>query len=331
MKISTRLIISFLLVALLPLGIIGYAGLQAMNQIGSLSIDESTAALKHLGEETIRQKAYDVSRQVSIYLQAHPQDTLQDLQGSQAFQNIAIQKVGETGYTAVYESGTGLVHFHPNTSLVGHPMSELAAKLPSFWALFQRSLPGVEVSGYYDWQDPNSSMRQKYMVMTPVAAPFQGVTLMVAATTYIDEFSQPILATDAKITALARQTQIQLLVALLAVSGLAVGVAISLARNLGRPLLRLTTAAETLERGEYCKGLLASETLRRDDLGHLARIFDRMAHEVTARETRLKEQVMELHIEIDEAKRARQVSAITDTDYFHQLQKKAAQLRARQS
>ena len=51
--------------------------------------------------------------------------------------------------------------------------------------------------------------------------------------------------------------------------------------------------------------------------------------EVAARERALKEQVRELRIEIDEAKAARQVAEITETDYFRDLQRKADALRAR--
>ncbi|HOT90022.1 MAG TPA: HAMP domain-containing protein [Anaerolineae bacterium] len=329
MKISTRLILSFLLVSLLPLAAIGYAGLRAMERIRSLAIEESTAALKHLGEEAIRQKAEDVSRQVSIYLQAHPQATLEDLQTNETFRNIAMQKVGETGYTVLYEAGTGMVRLHPNATLIDHPMRELAEKLPSFWAVFEPSLVGAETAGYYDWLDPDNSIREKYMVMTPVATPFHDVTFMIAATTYIDEFSRPIQVTNAKITSLTQQIHTQLILILIVVAGLAISIAVGLARSIGQPLRQLTFAAEMLERGDYHMGLLLSEIRRHDDLGHLARIFDRMAQEVIARETRLKIQVMELHIEIDEVKKARQVTAITETEYFQQLQQKAEQLRAR--
>ena len=53
------------------------------------------------------------------------------------------------------------------------------------------------------------------------------------------------------------------------------------------------------------------------------------ALEVWAREDRLRSEIRALHIEIDEAKRARQVAEIADTDYFQTLQRKARQLRDR--
>jgi hypothetical protein len=54
-----------------------------------------------------------------------------------------------------------------------------------------------------------------------------------------------------------------------------------------------------------------------------------MADEVAAREEQLKQQIQVLQIEIDQVKKARQVSEITDTEYFQDLQKKAKALRYR--
>jgi CheY-like chemotaxis protein len=48
-----------------------------------------------------------------------------------------------------------------------------------------------------------------------------------------------------------------------------------------------------------------------------------------SRESRLREQIRALEIEVDEAKKAREVQEITDTDYFKQLRERARALRAR--
>ena len=88
-------------------------------------------------------------------------------------------------------------------------------------------------------------------------------------------------------------------------------------------------AAAAVESGTFAPPLLDSVAVREDALGNLARIFQRMAVEVAARERALKEQVRELRIEIDEAKAERQVAEITETDYFRDLQRKADALRAR--
>lgn len=53
------------------------------------------------------------------------------------------------------------------------------------------------------------------------------------------------------------------------------------------------------------------------------------ALEVYRREERLRREIRELHVQIDETKRARQVAEIADTDYFQTLQRRARQLRER--
>ncbi len=52
-----------------------------------------------------------------------------------------------------------------------------------------------------------------------------------------------------------------------------------------------------------------------------------MALEVRAREESLRREVRELRIEVDEARQARKVAEITDSDYFRSLRGRAAELR----
>lgn len=90
---------------------------------------------------------------------------------------------------------------------------------------------------------------------------------------------------------------------------------------------RVTSAASAIEAGIYEPESLDEVAQRTDALGQLARVFQHMAREVHGRELRLKQQVEELRIEIDEVKRSRQVSEITETDYFKTLLTRAGQLR----
>ena len=93
---------------------------------------------------------------------------------------------------------------------------------------------------------------------------------------------------------------------------------------------RMTAAAAALENNSYDPASITSIAdlaERYDPLGQLARAFQHMAEEVIARETSLRQQVQALIIEIDEAKKARQVAEITETDAFRRLQEKAGQWR----
>jgi CheY-like chemotaxis protein len=90
---------------------------------------------------------------------------------------------------------------------------------------------------------------------------------------------------------------------------------------------RVTEAAVLLEQGRWDAGSLDGVSARDDALGLLARRFRGMAAEVQAREDRLRREVQELRIEIDEARQARKVAEITETDYFQGLRSRAKELR----
>lgn len=94
---------------------------------------------------------------------------------------------------------------------------------------------------------------------------------------------------------------------------------------------RVTAAAAAMEAGLYVPESLDEVSARTDELGQLSRVFQRMVRQVEQREQRLKMQVAELKIEIDEVKKAHQVAEITETDYFQQLRQKANTLRAERS
>ena len=90
---------------------------------------------------------------------------------------------------------------------------------------------------------------------------------------------------------------------------------------------RVTDAASALEDDRFEPAILETVAARDDALGTLARSFARMAGQVRAREDRLRKEVAELRIEIDEAKQAQRVAEITGTDYFQDLRGRAAELR----
>ena len=86
-------------------------------------------------------------------------------------------------------------------------------------------------------------------------------------------------------------------------------------------------AAGAVEAGAFEAGSLDGVARRGDALGQLARVFQRMAREVKAREDRLKQQVQELRVVIDDARQAKKVSEITESEYFRSLRGQADSLR----
>lgn len=277
MKITTQLIICFFLVSILPLMVIGVMGLREIRSVGSMAVSEGAQAVRQLGEEMIAQKAEDVARQMDTYIVSHPGISMEELQASEDFQNIAVQKVGQTGYVGSWETANTVVRFHPNPSLVNTPLSALSAKLPYFWALVEQSMGGKSVSGYYDWQEKDNSTREKYMAVVPLQVPIRGIILQVAATTYIDEFFQPIRNTEAKISALLKDSVRYFLLSLGAVSVFAFIVALWAANGIVKPILRIRETALQVAAGDLSQTDETFQGLKKQgEIGQLLTAFSEM-------------------------------------------------------
>ena len=68
---------------------------------------------------------------------------------------------------------------------------------------------------------------------------------------------------------------------------------------------------------------------RSDELGHTAKIIQRMAKEIYEREQKLKLTIELLRIQVDKEKQTKEVREITESDYFQSLQKQAQVIRER--
>jgi HAMP domain-containing protein len=106
-----------------------------------------------------------------------------------------------------------------------------------------------------------------------------------------------------------------------------------IARHLSRPLVRLTGAARQMADSQLSSAQAAalSETSAQDEIAELSRVFGRMAHEVIQREERLRSQVQVLTIQIDDAKRGKEVAEITESEYFQSLTQRSKEIRARRA
>jgi hypothetical protein len=82
---------------------------------------------------------------------------------------------------------------------------------------------------------------------------------------------------------------------------------------------KVTAAASAVDEGSFDPNRLDDVAQRDDELGQLARMFQLMAAHVQQRETQLKQQLMDLTIEIDQVKLQKQVAQITESDYFQEI------------
>jgi hypothetical protein len=94
-----------------------------------------------------------------------------------------------------------------------------------------------------------------------------------------------------------------------------------------REVEKVTAAAAEVEAGTFAVSSLDAVAQRVDQLGQLARVFQQMVRQVEAREQKLKQQVLELTIEIDQTKQAQAVAQVVESESFQTLKDRIQRMK----
>jgi len=282
----------FLLFFLIPIACMAVAGWLYVIQLGNLSsliTGESTGVVNEMAEDLIELKANTVARQCKIYMDSNHGLAKEDYNDHEEFRKIAVQRVGTTGYTALYavpdSGGVWRTWAHDNPKIVGIDMESLKGPLgksfPGFWKVFSGVRENRESRGYYTWQEKDGSFRDKFMVCVPV----KGTPYVVAATTYMDEFTAPVHALKeqtASLTATTRNT----IIAIMAGTILIIGLIVFLygLRITGR-IKTLTDVADRISVGELDAEI---EVTANDEIGELGNAVSRMQESIRLSIERLR-------------------------------------------
>lgn len=164
------------------------ASLQASTEVKDLLkhhlVDSAFSA-----QEDIQRISEEIAAEINAYLITHPQATVKDLQKNEFFQNLAVQHIGKTGYSAIYETESLIDRFHINPAIVDTDLNLLADEFPKFYEIILASREGENSAGFYDWRDADGVIRSKYMSTTIIdTRTADGIELAVAATTYPSEY-----------------------------------------------------------------------------------------------------------------------------------------------
>jgi predicted Zn finger-like uncharacterized protein len=282
----------FILFFLFPIILFVGAGLLYLWQLENLSAlitEESSKAVTQLGEQIIAEKARSVASQVRLYLLSRPDLKKEGFNADPEFTKLAVQKVGLTGYTALHgvpdNQGIWRNWAHTNPKIVGLDMSTLKGPMgdnfPGFWKVFSNGKDGKESSGYYKWQEPDGSFRDKYMVCAPV----QGTPYYVAATTYLDEFTKPVKEMEAKAIEISTDTR-NIVLGILGGTLLLIGIIVALyGTRLTSRIKKLTSVAEQISVGEMDSEIPVTS---RDEIGDLAEAIRRMQESIRLSIERLR-------------------------------------------
>src|SRR4030042_371769 len=304
--IRTKILIFFLALSFISLGVISSLAFRTIYQVSSIVkqnsatmgeqvASQSIAALEDLGRRLIQRRALNVANETELFMRYHPDLSASELKANNELREIAVQSVGQTGSTMVYDK-TGTVYFASDPKMVGVNLLKVGGEPIYFASIVERSFKG-EASGYYDWTDPKEEVRTKYMDCIPV----EGTDLVVAAYTYIDEYSAPAEKLETDITSTIQDTVQSINEAVeksqwifTAVFGgmilLATAVIFLLSGAITRPILALTKGAEVIAKGELDYNIKAETG---DEIQLLAEQFNDMAKALKESYTGLEQKVEE--------------------------------------
>jgi predicted Zn finger-like uncharacterized protein len=284
-----KMIILFLLIPIIVIVAAGALYLRQLDSLTSLIVNESSSVVTRMAEDAIRSTSRSVAKQCNLYIVSHPELRKTEYDQDPEFRKVAVQKVGKKGYTALYElpdsSGVWRTWAHANSKIIGIDMSNLKKPLgknfPGFWRVYIGVEGGKESKGYYTWQDKDGSVRDKFMVCTPV----KGTRYIIAATTYLDEFTMPIKDMEARAKEQAVKTR-NTIFAILAGTIILIGVIVSLyGHSLTGRIKYLTNTADRISVGELDAEI---EIKSKDEIGDLAEAISRMQESIRLSIERLR-------------------------------------------
>ncbi len=275
-----KFLLSFILIAIIPMLLIEYLSFKGLLDFKKNVIPESKRIITDLSTSNIRQRALDVAKEMEIYLKLKKNMTVEEMQHDPYLKSIAVQPVGRTGYTAVH-TNAGINIFHKNPKIVGMDLHKLKNKFPKFWAILAKSLKGP-ASGFYNWKDVHGKVREKYMYCAPV----KGTNLVVAATTYLDEFYAPINRLEA--AANEQQHSIFLYILIVSVAFIIYMIVFSYiyAKSITKPILHLADVADRISVGDLDAEV---DVKTSDEIMILAGAISRMQKSLKSAIVRLRE------------------------------------------
>ncbi len=321
--IRAKILIFFLALSFISLGVISFVAFHTIYEVsylvkqnsirmGQEVARQSIAALEDLGRTLIQRRALYVANEVRLFMRYHPNLDISELSGNKELGEIAVQRVGQTGSTMLYDRA-GVVYFHSDPNMVGVNLLKVSGEPVYFLPIVERSFLG-EASGYYEWKDEEGEVREKYMHCMPVG----GTEFVVAASTYIDEYLAPAEGLERQITAavsatseyIDEQLQKTQLIFTAIFGGIiifATVVIFLLSRAITRPILAVTRGAEVLAKGGLDYSIEANTG---DEIQQLAERFNIMAKALKESYTDLERKVEERTKR--ERQRAEQLRAINE-------------------
>jgi len=289
----------FVLFFFVPIILIIAASLLYVWQLDTLSSElasGSAGTIVKMTEEVVTNRAREIASQCKVYLITHPELKKAFFNYDLTFKRAAVQKIGTTGYTALYEvpgsDGVWRTWAHSDPNMIGVDMTTLkesfGANFPGFWKICTGVKDGKELKeskGYYQWQDTKGALRDKFMVSIPVVV--EGAQYVLAATAYPDEFTEPVRFMQEGAARFALRTR-NLVIVILAGTVILIGLIVAVeGYRLTSKIKYLTEVTDRISVGDLDAEITGINS--RDEIGELAEAITRMQESIRLAIKRLRE------------------------------------------
>jgi HAMP domain-containing protein len=193
--LRSKMLVLFLLIPSLIMILAALLYLRQLEDFSDLITEESSEAIQAMADEKIIDASRSIAAQCRLFLESHPFLEKEMFNNHMEFRRLAVQKIGQTGYTSLYqlpgEDNVWRAWAHFDATMVGQDVTSvqkaMGDHLPVFMKIFANAKTGAESKGYFDQVDKETK-RKKFLVLTPVG----GTRFVIAGTTFMDEFSQPV-------------------------------------------------------------------------------------------------------------------------------------------
>lgn len=135
-------------------------------------------------------KIQNLAMEVENYIKFHPEMTLKELQESEEFKVIAVQEIGETGYSGIIEIENLSVVVYNKKEFYNFNLTSLNQSNKLLFEIINKIHLGAEnSSGFYNWVEADGKISRKYinLIKLPVKT-IEGVSLIFWVNSYVDYY-----------------------------------------------------------------------------------------------------------------------------------------------
>jgi HAMP domain-containing protein len=282
-SLRTKMMALFIGVPILLMVGASYFCITQMEELSGLITGDSTQMVTKMAEDIITDKGRAVAREVKLYLDTHPNLRKEDFNKTPEFAKIAMQKVGETGYTCLVERETEkhveYMWVHPNQKIIGVDLEDAMKKaLGNKWIRWNKIRSKAwETKGYYLWLDN----KEKYCAGIPI----EGTPYNIVSATYIDEFLKPIEGLHGRASSMTSHTMSMVIYILAAAAILIAVIAFFYGNRISGKILKLTDVADRISIGELDAEV---DVESKDEFGALGEAIGRMQDSIRISLDRLR-------------------------------------------